>query len=66
MEVLSQKYPGIILICQNCGCLMGNIKPSDIYANNLVYCPLCKFQNILEYNKNYDGIITEEKKDVRS
>lgn len=61
MEVLSQKYPGIMIICQGCGCLIGNIKPSDIYAENLIYCPLCRFQNTLEFNKSYDGIIENPK-----
>jgi len=61
MVVLSNKFPGIIIICQGCGCLIGNIQSSDIYAENLVYCPLCKYQNILNFNKNYNGIIENPK-----
>ena len=64
MEVLSPKYPGIIIVCQGCGAVLANIKSSDIYGENLVYCPLCKAMNVLNYNKNYDGIIKEEKKNV--
>ena len=64
MEVLSQKYPGIMIICQGCGAVLANIQRSDIYGANLVYCPLCKYANELEFDRNYDGIITEEKKDV--
>ena len=44
MEVLSQKYPGIM-----------------INAENLIYCPLCRFQNMLEFNKSYDGIVENPK-----
>lgn len=60
MEILSNRFPGLICICEQCGCLMGNIKPGDIYGENFVYCPLCKYQNILNYNKNYQGIIVKE------
>lgn len=60
MKVISQVFPGIMIVCQGCGCLIGDIKPSDIYAENLIYCPLCRFQNILEFNKNYDGIIKKQ------
>lgn len=57
MKVLSQKYPGLILICSKCGCLIGNIRKSDIYGDNFVYCPICKEQNILNLNKNYEGVV---------
>jgi len=55
MEVLSQKYPGIMIICQGCGAVLANIQKSDIYGANLVYCPLCKHANEIEYDKNYEG-----------
>ncbi len=61
MEVISQKFPGLLLICQECGALLG-YKMSDIYGN-LVYCPLCKAANTVETDKNYDGIVKEEKKE---
>ena len=64
MEVLSQKYPGIMIICQGCGAVLANIQKSDIYGANLVYCPLCKHANEIEYDKNYDGIVKEEEKNV--
>lgn len=57
MEVLSQKYPGIMIICQGCGAVLANIQKGDIYGANLVYCPLCKHANEIEFDKNYDGII---------
>lgn len=65
MEVIYPKYPGRILLCGGCGAIL-HYENSDIYGANLVYCPICKFQNVIEYDKNYDGIITEEKKDVQS
>ena len=40
MIVFSEKYPGRILICQNCGALLG-YNEHDIYGND-VYCPICK------------------------
>jgi len=43
MEVLSPKYPGRMIICEGCGALLGHIQEADIYAENLVYCPLCKY-----------------------
>ena len=61
MIVLSEKFPGRILICQNCGALLGDIKEKDIYGND-VYCLICKQKNPIDYDKNYDGIIKEEKK----
>lgn len=37
---------------------------TDIYGNNLVYCPICREANAIDYDRNYDGIVKEEKKDV--
>ena len=61
MIVFSEKYPGRILICQNCGALLG-YNEHDIYGND-VYCPICKQKNSIDYDKNYDGIIKEDKKE---
>lgn len=63
MEVLTRTHPGLYIICDGCGALLANIQKSDIYGANLVYCPLCKYQNIMEIDKNYDGIVKEEKND---
>ena len=60
MEILSPKYPGRILICDKCGALLA-YNNADIYGN-LVYCPLCKNGNQIDFDKNYDGIIKEEKR----
>lgn len=57
MEILSNKYPGRLIICTNCGAVLANIQESDIYAENIVYCPLCKAANSIEYNKNYNGVV---------
>lgn len=61
MEILSPKYPGRILICDKCGALLA-YNNADIYGD-LVYCPLCKNGNQIEFDKNYDGIVIEEKKE---
>lgn len=63
MQVLSPKFPGRILICDRCGALLA-YNEADVYGVNLVYCPLCKNANEIEYNKNYDGMVKEEKKNV--
>lgn len=60
MEVISIKFPGRICICEQCGALLGNIQESDIYSENIVYCPICKHGNYILYNKNYDGVIKDE------
>ena len=60
MEVLSQKYPGIMIVCQGCGAVLANIQRSDIYCANLVYCPLCKYANEIEYDKNYEGEVKDD------
>lgn len=59
MEVLTNRYPGLICICEECGCLLANIQESDIYAENIVYCPCCRHGNHILYNKKYDGIVKE-------
>lgn len=65
MIVFSDKYPGRILICQNCGALLGAIKDSDIYGEN-IWCPLCKSANKIDYNKDYDGIVKNPKNSVEN
>ena len=64
MEVLSNRYPGRICICEECGALLANIQESDIYAENIVYCPICKHGNHILYDKKYDGTVQENKNNV--
>lgn len=59
MEVLSPKYPGIMIICQECGAVLGNVQEKDIYGANIVYCPICHHANEIEYDKNYNGEVKE-------
>jgi len=61
MEVLSNRYAGRICICEECGALLANIQESDIYAGNIVYCPVCNHGNHILYDKKYDGIVQENK-----
>ena len=42
MIVYSEKYPGIIVICPECGALLGIDPHKDLYEEKYVYCPLCK------------------------
>lgn len=55
IKVLSPTYPGFICICEKCGCLF-SYQNADIYGN-LIYCPLCKKDNKIDYDKNYNGIV---------
>ena len=60
MEVIYPKFPGRFIICEGCGAILC-YNNSDIYGANLLYCPICKYQNVLNYDKNYDGIIENPK-----
>lgn len=64
MEVLLNRFPGLLAICNNCGALL-HYTPQDIYGV-VIYCPLCKATIEVPYTKGYDGTIKEEKKDVQS
>ena len=66
MELLSQKYPGIYFICEQCGAMFGNVQDNEIYEENSVYCPRCHWKNLIPYYKKYDGIVKEEKTNVQS
>ena len=41
MRVLSEKYPGIIVICEGCGALLAIDPHKDLNEENKVKCPLC-------------------------
>ena len=41
MIIYSQSYPGLHLICTNCGCLFG-FSVQEIYEDKYVYCPICR------------------------
>lgn len=63
MQVVYRRYPGLWFICQQCGALMVDVQLSDIYNDSDVYCPCCKFKNTLPLNKNYDGVVKNDKSD---
>ncbi len=46
IEVLYPKFPGLILICEGCGCLL-RYDLTDIY-DSYVYCPRCRIKNKVE------------------
>ena len=41
MTVYSQKFPGLVQICPECGALLG-YNSKDIYENTYIYCPICR------------------------
>ena len=51
IEVIYPKFPGRILICDRCGALL-RYEESDIYGDNIIYCPVCKYDNKIKYSKN--------------
>ena len=59
MEILSNKYPGIMFICEQCGAVIGDVKENEIYNESDAYCPLCRYKNTLNYVKTYNGIAAE-------
>lgn len=59
MQVLFPQYPGRIVICSYCGALLA-YNDNDIY-DSIVYCPLCKQPTHIDYNKNYNGVIENDK-----
>ena len=58
MQVLSPTFPGRILICDRCGALLA-YNNSDIYGANLIYCPICKNANEIDFDKNYNGVVED-------
>ena len=56
ITILTKGYPGRILVCAGCGSLL-SYQESDIYGANLIYCPVCKYCNTIDYDKNFNGII---------
>ena len=62
MQVITKSYPGLIVCCSGCGALL-KYSPADVYGQ-VIYCPLCKASTEVALNKDYNGLIKEEKKDV--
>lgn len=56
MIIFSQHYPGLHMVCTNCGCLFG-YSSQEIYENKYVYCPSCREK--LETNVREDGQLVE-------
>lgn len=63
MEVLYPKFPGLLAICDKCGALLRYV-PQDVYGQ-VVYCPLCKNAIEVPIDKNYDGVIKDDKTDTQ-
>lgn len=61
MEVLSPKFVGRIATCSSCGALL-SYNDNDIY-DATIYCPLCKQPTKIDYDKNYDGVVKNDKSD---
>ena len=47
MQVLSDKFCGLTLVCKQCYALLAYNK-KDIYENKYIYCPLCKCKNEIQ------------------
>lgn len=64
MMVISKTYPGLTIYCSGCGALLA-YTPADIYGN-VIYCPICKTDTEVSFDKNYNGLIKEEKNVLES
>lgn len=58
MKVLSEKYPGALMICPGCQALLG-YGPADIYEDKFIYCPICKEKIPTLMDLSYDGLKEE-------
>ena len=62
MQVLFSKFLGLTLTCEQCGALLG-YNDKDVY-DHYIYCPICKHTNMVNYDKDYDGIVKGENNDT--
>lgn len=60
MKVLSQKYPGSLIVCPECQWLLG-YSPADIYENKYIYCPNpnCRTKIEVPLDLSYNGLKEE-------
>ena len=63
MTIVSQKFPGLLRICDGCNILLA-YDSTDVYENQFVYCPVCKTKLKVNINFEYDGVI-DKNNDVR-
>ena len=59
MKVISPTFPGRIVVCSTCGALL-QWEDKDVYGKDL-YCLICKQKIPIDYDKNYDGVVKENK-----
>lgn len=59
VQVIYPKYPGLFFICKNCGAIV-RYEVNDVYGQ-FVYCPQCRMPNEVQLDKEYDGVVKEEK-----
>ena len=62
MTILSQTFPGLMRVCDECGVLL-SYAAKDIYEKKYVYCINCKHKNevpeIVDVEVKKDGNIKE-------
>ena len=64
MKIISKTFPGITICCSGCGALLAYTS-ADIYGN-VIYCPICKATTEVPFDKNYDGLVKEDKNVLES
>ena len=60
MQVILQKTPALMVTCEQCGALLA-YQFNDIYQGHFIYCPVCKFKQIIPLDNNYDGVVKNGK-----
>lgn len=63
MTILSNKFPGFIRICDECGAPLG-YDAKDIYEKKYIYCTICKHKN--EVPEIIDAQLIEMKKEINN
>lgn len=53
MKILSEKFPGSIHICKECGALLA-YQASDIEHKKFIICPICYCRQEVKMNLEYE------------
>lgn len=59
MQVLAQRYYGMIARCNRCGAILG-YKPEDVDKEQHIHCPSCEFIIWVPLNINYEGVVEND------
>lgn len=61
MILLNPRYFGMIVVCQNCGAVLG-YKVEDVSRQQTVPCLRCGNRCPVPFDPTYDGLVKEKEK----